>query len=61
VQAEAGFAHRERLSSDDIRFGGSEYQTVTIAESDPIPAHGKQHSIKLQLPPLGCLILAPMT
>ena len=25
----------EKLSSDDIRFGGSEYQTTTVAESDP--------------------------
>ena len=50
----------EKLSSDDLRFGGSEYQTTTVVESDPIAAHGRQNSIKLQLPPLGCLILAPM-
>jgi 1,4-alpha-glucan branching enzyme len=50
----------EKISSDDVRFGGSEYQTTTVVESDPIAAHGRQHSIKLQLPPLGCLILAPM-
>jgi hypothetical protein len=45
---------------DDVRFGGSEYQTTTIAESDPVPGHGRQNSIILQLPPLGCLIIAPM-
>ena len=50
----------EKLSSDDLRFGGSEYVTTTVVETDPIPAHGRQNSIKLQLPPLGCLILAPM-
>ena len=50
----------EKLSSDDLRFGGSEYETVTVAETDPIPAHGRQNSIKLNLPPLGALILAPM-
>ena len=50
----------EKLSSDDVRFGGSEYHTTAVVESDPVPAHGKQNSIILQLPPLGCLILAPM-
>jgi hypothetical protein len=34
--------------------------TRRVAETDPIAAHGRQNSIKLQLPPLGCLILAPM-
>jgi 1,4-alpha-glucan branching enzyme len=48
----------EKLSSDDLRFGGSEYQTTAVVESDPVPAHGHAQSIKLQLPPLGCLILA---
>jgi 1,4-alpha-glucan branching enzyme len=50
----------EKLSSDDVRFGGSEYQTTSVVETDPIASHGRQNSIKLQLPPLGCLILAPM-
>jgi 1,4-alpha-glucan branching enzyme len=55
-----GAATSKSLSSDDLRFGGSEYVTTTIIETDPIAAHGRQNSIKLQLPPLGCLILAPM-
>jgi 1,4-alpha-glucan branching enzyme len=49
----------EKLSSDDLRWGGSEYQTLTVVETDPVPAHGRPNSIKVQLPPLGALILAP--
>lgn len=47
-------------SSDDIRFGGSEYQTTSVVETDPIAAYGRRDSIERQLPPLGCfLLLAP--
>ncbi len=49
----------ERLSTDDLRFGGSEFETVSVVEADPVPWDGKQHSIKLQIPPLGALILMP--
>jgi 1,4-alpha-glucan branching enzyme len=49
----------ERLSSDDLRFGGSEFETLSVVEADPIPWDGKPYSIKLQVPPLGALILMP--
>jgi 1,4-alpha-glucan branching enzyme len=49
----------ERLCSDDVRFGGSEFKTLQQVESDPFPAHGRPHSIKLRIPPLGALILTP--
>jgi len=45
----------EKLSSDDLRFGGSEYERPPSSKADPIAAHGRQQSVKLQLPPLGCL------
>jgi hypothetical protein len=48
------------VGKPDMRFGGSEYRTTTLSEADPVPAHGRQHSIILQLPPLGALIIAPM-
>ncbi|MFZ5890774.1 MAG: 1,4-alpha-glucan branching protein GlgB [Myxococcota bacterium] len=47
----------ERLSSDDLRFGGSEFETLTVVEADPVPAHNRPYSIKLRIPPLGGLIL----
>jgi 1,4-alpha-glucan branching enzyme len=49
----------ERLSSDDLRFGGSEFQTTTVVEADPAPLHGRPYSIRLRVPPLGALILTP--
>jgi len=49
----------ERLSTDDLRFGGSEFETLTVVEADPISAHGRDHSVKLKIPPLGALILMP--
>jgi 1,4-alpha-glucan branching enzyme len=49
----------ERLSSDDLRFGGSEFQTTTVVEADPTPLHGRPYSIRLRIPPLGALILTP--
>ncbi|MFO7179740.1 MAG: 1,4-alpha-glucan branching protein GlgB [Pseudomonadota bacterium] len=48
----------ERLSSDDLRFGGSEYETLAVVEADPIPTHGRPYSVKLRIPPLGALVLA---
>ncbi len=47
----------ERLSSDDLRFGGSEFETLTVVEADPVPAHNRSYSLKLRIPPLGALIL----
>jgi 1,4-alpha-glucan branching enzyme len=49
----------ERLSSDDMRFGGSEFETLAVVETDPVPAHGQAQSIRLRMPPLGGLMLAP--
>jgi 1,4-alpha-glucan branching enzyme len=49
----------ERLSSDDLRFGGSEFQTTTVVEADATPLHGRPYSIRLRIPPLGALILSP--
>jgi 1,4-alpha-glucan branching enzyme len=50
----------EQLSSDDLRFGGSEYETVSGVDTEPIACHGRPQSIRLQVPPLGALILKPL-
>jgi 1,4-alpha-glucan branching enzyme len=47
----------EKLSSDDQRFGGSEFSTLAVVEADPVPLHGRPFSLNLSLPPLGALIL----
>jgi 1,4-alpha-glucan branching enzyme len=54
-----GGRYIERLSSDDQRFGGSKFETLAVLEADPIPAHGRSHSLNLKIPPLGALILEP--
>ena len=55
-----GGRYVERLSSDDQRFGGSDFETLTVIESDPIKTHGFDWSIALKIPPLGALILEPL-
>jgi 1,4-alpha-glucan branching enzyme len=49
----------ERLSTDDQRFGGSDFRTSAVLQADPVPAHGREWSLSLNLPPLGALILEP--
>jgi len=49
----------EKLSSDDQRFGGSEFRTLAVAEADPVPVHGRDWSLSLNVPPLAVLILEP--
>ena len=52
-------AYYEILSSDDPRFGGSQYETYRHVRTEDVPFHGYRQSIRLNLPPLGALILAP--
>jgi 1,4-alpha-glucan branching enzyme len=56
---EAG-CYREILSSDDSLYYGSEFETLRFVGTEPIPFHGHAQSLRLQLPPLGALILEPV-
>ncbi len=47
------------LSSDDPEFGGSQFETHQTVESEAIHFHGYPQSLRLRLPPLGGLVLAP--
>ncbi len=49
----------ERLSTNDVRFGGSKYETLAEVSTDPTPTHGREQSFCLRLPPLGALVLVP--
>jgi 1,4-alpha-glucan branching enzyme len=49
----------ELLSSDDARFGGSGVVRADPFDADPVPAHGRDRSVSLRLPPLGISLLAP--
>jgi 1,4-alpha-glucan branching enzyme len=48
-----------RFSSDDRAFGGSEFETLGSVETEPVPYHGLDQSVRLNLPPLGALLLEP--
>jgi len=45
------------LNSDDRRFGGSGWGAVEAVESEEVPFHGYPQSLRLNLPPLGALVL----
>jgi len=47
------------LSSDDAAYGGSGYRTRERVETERAPMHGYQQSMRLTLPPLGAIVLAP--
>jgi 1,4-alpha-glucan branching enzyme len=48
---------KEILNSDAEEYGGSGQGNMGGVEASPIPFHGKDHSVSLNLPPLGILIL----
>jgi 1,4-alpha-glucan branching enzyme len=49
----------QRFSSDDPRYGGSQFSTWPDVETEPVPYHGHEQSLRLRLPPLGALVLGP--
>jgi 1,4-alpha-glucan branching enzyme len=48
---------RESLNSDAQEYGGSGQGNLGGVEAEPVPYHGRQHSLKLTLPPLAVLFL----
>jgi 1,4-alpha-glucan branching enzyme len=47
----------ERLNSDATLYGGSGVGNFGGVNSAPVGAHGRYHSLALNLPPLGVLFL----
>jgi 1,4-alpha-glucan branching enzyme len=47
---------KEIFNSDDTKYGGSGVHNSSV-ESMPIPMHGRERSITLNLPPLGVTYL----
>jgi 1,4-alpha-glucan branching enzyme len=50
-------AYAELLNSDAAAYGGSNHGNAGSVASEPIPAHGFAQSVRLTVPPLGCLYL----
>jgi 1,4-alpha-glucan branching enzyme len=51
--------YREVLNSDSAFYGGADVGNGGGVPSEPIPWHGQPHSLRLTLPPLGAVWLAP--
>jgi 1,4-alpha-glucan branching enzyme len=47
----------ELLNSDSIVYGGSNDGNAGGVQAEPVPLHGLPHSLSLNIPPLGCLLL----
>ena len=59
VGVPSGGRWRECLNSDAADYWGSGVGNLGGVEAEPVPAHGRSHSLSLRLPPLGVLFLAP--
>ncbi|MFH2010144.1 MAG: 1,4-alpha-glucan branching protein GlgB [bacterium] len=59
VGVPSGGAWRELLNSDAEAYGGSGVGNCGVVQADPIPTHGRPHSLLLTLPPLGALLFKP--
>jgi len=53
--------YRLLLSTDDPAFGGSGWPLQPVVHTEPRPWNGCPQSVCLRLPPLGALVLAPVT
>ncbi len=54
-------SYTELINSDAAAYGGGNVGNAGIVFTEPIAAHGHPQSLKLMLPPLGCLMLKPAT
>ena len=51
--------YREILNTDGGDYGGSNVGNAGGVPSDPVPWHGRAHSVRLTLPPLAAVWLKP--
>jgi 1,4-alpha-glucan branching enzyme len=59
IGAPAAGTYVQLLSSDDAEFGGGGYATRKQVQTEQVPLHGYQQAMRLTLPPLGAIVLAP--
>ena len=53
--------YTELLNSDAAAYGGGNVGNNGMVDTDPIASHGYKNSVRLSLPPLGFLLLKPLT
>jgi len=51
--------YRCLLNTDDTRFGGSGHSPLSVLVTEPAPLHGRSESMRIDLPPLGAVVLVP--
>ncbi|MBI4405700.1 MAG: 1,4-alpha-glucan branching protein GlgB [Deltaproteobacteria bacterium] len=51
---------KEIFNSDQTKYGGSGVENPWDIIAVDVPTHGRQHSIEITLPPLGCVFLKPI-
>lgn len=49
----------EVLNSDATVYGGSGVGNLGRVHAESVPAHGREHSVRLAVPPLGAVVLVP--
>ena len=49
--------YRELLSSDAKEFGGSGKENPGVLKAEPVPCHGEKWSVRVQVPPIGGILL----
>ena len=54
-----GGEYLELVNSDSEVYGGSNVGNSGVVRTEPVAAHGHANSLRLNLPPLGILILKP--
>jgi len=54
-----GGAWRELLNTDSRHYGGSNVGNAGLLNAEAFASHGRTHALKLDLPPLGTLVLKP--
>jgi 1,4-alpha-glucan branching enzyme len=59
IGAPAEGRYQLRLNSDEQRYGGSGAPVEEHVVAEPVPWHGREHSLLLRLPPLAVVVLAP--
>ena len=47
------------MNSDSEVYGGGNVGNSGVVRTEPVAAHGHENSLRLNLPPLGILILKP--
>jgi 1,4-alpha-glucan branching enzyme len=54
-----GGTYDEVFNGDSAWYGGTNLGNAGALEADPVPHHGRDHSVSLTLPPLAAVVLKP--